>query len=68
MVNYFNYFTEIEVRFSAEAPNRTRVELEHRNLEAFGARADEERKRYEGDDAWTYVLDAYAAAFRSAVK
>ena len=52
--------TELEIRFVAETPTRTRVELEHRGLEAYGANAEFNRRRYEGDDAWTYVLDRYA--------
>ena len=54
--------TEIDVRFIAETPTRTRVELEHRGLQAYGERTNAMRERYEGDGAWTYVLDCYAKA------
>jgi len=52
--------SEVEVRFIAETPQRTRVELEHRNLEAYGEQAEAARERYEGDGAWTYVLACFA--------
>ena len=54
--------TEIDVQFIAETPTRTRVELEHRCLEAYGERAQAQRERYEAEGAWTYVLDCYAKA------
>ena len=51
--------TEVEARFFAESPTRTRVELEHRGLEAYGEDAEKMRAMYEGDDAWTYVWECY---------
>ena len=51
--------TEVEVRFVAESPKRTRIELEHRGFEIFGDGADEAVKLYESDGAWTFVLDYY---------
>jgi uncharacterized protein YndB with AHSA1/START domain len=62
-----NVKSEIEVRFEAETPERTRVSLEHRALEAYGERAQEMHERYEADDAWTYVLGCYAIALRAQV-
>ncbi len=52
--------TEIEVRFVAETPRRTRVELEHRRFEAYGDGSNVQRALYERADAWTYVLKCYA--------
>lgn len=52
--------TEVEVRFVPEGPDRTRIELEHRNLEAYGAAVDAQRERYEQDGAWTYILERFA--------
>jgi uncharacterized protein YndB with AHSA1/START domain len=52
--------TEVEVRFHAEGERRTRVELEHRGLEAFGARADEMRQAFESDGGWPYLLGRFA--------
>jgi uncharacterized protein YndB with AHSA1/START domain len=53
--------TEAEVRFVAERENRTRVELEHRGLDAYGARRDEMRGIFDSDKGWKGLLDAFAA-------
>lgn len=53
--------TTIEVRFVAEAPDRTRVTLEHRDLEAYGADAEKMRETFEEPGAWEATLTAYAA-------
>jgi uncharacterized protein YndB with AHSA1/START domain len=54
-----NLRTEIEVQFIPESATRTRVEFVHRGLEAYGERAEEERAIYDGDEAWTRVLQLY---------
>lgn len=46
--------TDIEVRFTATADGRTRIELEHRNWEAIGARAGQVHGNY--DAGWEVVL------------
>jgi uncharacterized protein YndB with AHSA1/START domain len=51
--------SEVEVRFSAVAGG-TRVELEHRGWERFGAQALARRRRYVGPGAWGHVLDHFA--------
>lgn len=56
--------TSIEVRFVAEAPDRTRVLLEHRDLEAFGADAAAMRKTFDAPDAWTTTLAAFETSTR----
>jgi uncharacterized protein YndB with AHSA1/START domain len=53
--------TVVDVRFVELAPERTRVELEHRDLEAFGEAAEVMRGTFESDGAWTATLAAYAA-------
>ena len=52
--------TEIEVRFIAESPERTRVMLEHRKLERFGDKAEMMRAIFDGADAWSGTLAAMA--------
>jgi len=55
-----DFSTEVEVRFIEEAPKRTRVELEHRQLERFGARQEEMRAAFDSDGGWTLGLNAFA--------
>ena len=51
--------TEVEVRFIAQGEHETRVELEHRGLEAFGAREDEVRSALDSDGGWSGLLETY---------
>ena len=52
--------TEVEVQFIAEGANATRVELEHRNLERFGDRADAMRQQIDAPDGWPGLLQLFA--------
>jgi hypothetical protein len=52
---------EVEVRFIAEGPDRTRVELEHRGFEVHGAAAEEFRERFDEARGWSQILAAYEA-------
>jgi uncharacterized protein YndB with AHSA1/START domain len=52
--------TEIEIRFIAESPRRTRVELEHRKLDRFGARRDEMREIFDKGGDWGRLLARFA--------
>lgn len=54
--------TEVELRFIPEGERQTRVELEHRNLERFGDRAEEVRGRIDAPTGWVAVLEAFARA------
>jgi uncharacterized protein YndB with AHSA1/START domain len=52
--------TTVEVRFVAEAEDRTRVVLEHRDLDGFGAAAADMRATFDEPGAWTATLAAYS--------
>jgi uncharacterized protein YndB with AHSA1/START domain len=52
--------SEVEVRFLAEAPDRTRVELEHRNLDRHGDGWEAERDGVGGPEGWPLYLDRFA--------
>jgi uncharacterized protein YndB with AHSA1/START domain len=56
------FSTEVEVRFTSEGPKRTRVELEHRDLERFGAQQEEIRKAFESGGGWTGILAEFQKA------
>jgi uncharacterized protein YndB with AHSA1/START domain len=48
--------SEVEVRFTEEAPGRTRVDLEHRLLERYGDRAEEMAGAFGSDGGWAGLL------------
>jgi uncharacterized protein YndB with AHSA1/START domain len=52
--------SEVEVRFIAEAPGRTRVELEHRKLDRHGDGWEGVREGVHGDQGWPLYLDRFA--------
>jgi uncharacterized protein YndB with AHSA1/START domain len=57
--------SEVEVRFVAEAPDRTRVELEHRNLDRHGEGWEAERDGVGGDGGWPLYLERFAGQLRA---
>ena len=52
--------SEVEVRFIADGPDRTRVELEHRNLDRHGDGWEGTREGVQGDQGWPLYLQRFA--------
>ena len=55
--------SEVEVQSVSEAPERTRIELEHRNLERHGEGWEGVREGVRGDEGWPLYLRRFAALF-----
>jgi uncharacterized protein YndB with AHSA1/START domain len=55
-----DHTSEVEVRFVAESPGRTRVELEHRNIDRHGPGWEAVTDGVDGEAGWPLYLDRYA--------
>jgi uncharacterized protein YndB with AHSA1/START domain len=53
--------SEVEVRFIAESAERTRVELEHRNLDRHGDGWEGERDAVSSEGGWPVYLERFGA-------
>ena len=52
--------SEVEVRFISETPERTRIELEHRDLDRHGEGWEGVREGVHGDQGWPLYLRRFA--------
>jgi len=59
------FLNEVEVRFQEEGPEKTRVTLEHRNLERFGEDVERVRKALDSENGWGGILKLYASQANS---
>ncbi|MEV6304506.1 SRPBCC family protein [Actinoplanes sp. NPDC051861] len=57
------FTSEVEVTFTAEAADRTLVQLEHRHLDRHGTGWESVRDGIGNDEGWPLYLDRYAALF-----
>jgi uncharacterized protein YndB with AHSA1/START domain len=57
--------SEVEVRFVSEAAERTRVELEHRNLDRHGAGWESEREGVASEGGWPLYLQRFGELLES---
>ena len=55
--------SEVEVRFISESPERTRVELEHRNLDRHGEGWESMRHGIESENGWPLYLQRFGNLF-----
>ncbi len=55
--------SEVEVHFTSHGPGRTRVELEHRNIDRHGPGWEAVRDGIEGEAGWPLYLNRYATLF-----
>lgn len=56
-----NRTSEVEVRFFSETPHRTRVELEHRNLDRHGEGWEGVRQGVSSEAGWPLYLQRFVA-------
>lgn len=59
--------SEVEVRFQSEGPERTRVELEHRNIDRHGDGWEQMHGAVGSPDGWDSGLQAFAVRLAVAV-
>jgi uncharacterized protein YndB with AHSA1/START domain len=56
--------SEVEIRFTAQGPHTTLVELEHSKLERHGEGYQQLRALFDGPTAWQGILNEFAKVFQ----
>jgi uncharacterized protein YndB with AHSA1/START domain len=56
------FVTEVEVTFTPQGPHRTRVDLEHRDLDRYGDKAAAFRKSVDSAGGWGKIVAEFAKA------
>ena len=56
-----NFVTEVEINFTPMDAGKTRVALEHRNLERFGKNEEAFAKSISSEGGWPLILNSFAA-------
>jgi hypothetical protein len=51
--------TEVELTFSEEGPDRSRLDLRHRNLQRYGDNAEQMRAIFDDPSGWDGTLAAF---------
>jgi len=59
--------SEVALRFTADGPSATFVELEHSKIERHGEGYEQLRELMNGPDAWARTLREYAVAANAGV-
>jgi uncharacterized protein YndB with AHSA1/START domain len=60
--------SEVEICFTAETPSRTRVQLEHRNIERHGSGWEAMRSAVGSANGWQGGLELFAQHMRSGMR
>jgi Activator of Hsp90 ATPase homolog 1-like protein len=60
-----DFETEVEVTFTEEPGDHTRVDLRHRNLQRYGDKAEEMRAIFDHPDGWEGTLARFVDVARS---
>src|SRR5262249_6190334 len=51
--------TEVEIRFIADGPNTTTVQLEHRNLDQYAGKTEMMRSIFDSEGGWGGILQRF---------